>query len=380
MFGTVAVLAALAVREVLAWHNLADPANLDLRSAILQLNHSTPGRILLAPTNVFSQVLTAERVFPDLVKWGLLALLINAALLAVIIKLDSNYLEAAATASRRRYERLRRFHSGGVSAAMAEGAKLPRWSRVPRLPYLRGAGPIAWRQLTNAVRSSRGLLMVMAILAVVVGPFFFAARKSSGAEDAATLFIALAGTMAWFSIILAAMLKFDFRADLDAMESLKALPLAPWAVAAGQLVAPTVVLTTIHLLLLAGVAVAFAGVRGLHRPLWAGAALTLPFNLLLFASENLIFLLLPHRPTASSPGDFQLLGRQMFTLLLRTILVGACVVLAAFPAVVAYFLAGGSLAVSTSVLAAMLLMEVAALVPVIAWAFQRFDPSIHTPA
>jgi hypothetical protein len=176
------------------------------------------------------------------------------------------------------------------------------------------------------------------------------------------------------------MLKFDFRADLDAMESLKALPLAPWAMAAGQLVAPTIVLTTIHLLLLGGVAVAFAGVRGLQRPLWAGVALALPFNLLLFAAENLIFLLLPHRPTASSPGDFQLLGRQMFTLLLRTILVGACGLLAAIPAFVASYLTGGSLAVLISVLAAILLAEAVALVPVIAWAFQRFDPSIHTPA
>ena len=40
------------------------------------------------------------------------------------------------------------------------------------------------------------------------------------------------------------------------------------------------------------------------------AALAFPFNALLMSTENLIFLLFPSRPAASSPGDFQVLGRQ----------------------------------------------------------------------
>src|SRR5688572_9932909 len=116
MLAVLVVLAALAIREVLARHNLSDPASLDLHGAIQMLNHSTAGKILLAPTGVFSQTLTAERIFPDLLNWGLLALLINAALLGLIVKLDANYLEAAAGASQRRYERLRRFQAGGVTA------------------------------------------------------------------------------------------------------------------------------------------------------------------------------------------------------------------------------------------------------------------------
>jgi hypothetical protein len=219
----------------------------------------------------------------------------------------------------------------------------------------------------------------MGLLAIVAGPFLFAVRKG-GPGDASGAIVGLGATMAWFSIILASMLKFDFRADLDAMESLKALPLRPWAVAAGQLVAPTLVLSGMHLLLLTGVAVAFRASPGLLRPLWAAAVLSLPFNLLLFAAENLVFLLIPHRPTAATPGDFQLLGRQMFTLVLRTLLVAVCASVALVPAVFAYHLSGQSLAAFTVVLAGVLLGEAAGLVPLIGWAFARFDPSLNTPA
>ena len=179
---------------------------------------------------------------------------------------------------------------------------------------------------------------------------------------------------------LASLLKFDFRADLDPMETLKTMPLAPWAVALGQLVAPALVLTGIHLLLIVAVGMTFEATPGQAQMLAVAAALVLPFNLLLFASENLIFLLAPTRPAAVSPGDFQIFGRQIFTLIVRTLVVGFGAGIAAVAGVLTYVAAGRSVAAATAVAGVALLAETAALVPAIGWAFDRFDPSVHTPA
>ena len=99
----------------------------------------------------------AERWFPDLVGWGAGALAIDAgACSALVLKLDANYLESAATISQKVYERIRRSKQGG-GIAMPVGAGAGRL-RLPRLPWLAGAGPVAWRQLLIAIRTSRHLL------------------------------------------------------------------------------------------------------------------------------------------------------------------------------------------------------------------------------
>jgi hypothetical protein len=267
-----------------------------------------------------------------------------------------------------------------MSAAAAGTAR----RRLPQLPFLGGIGPIAWRQLTSAARGSRGLIIALFVLALFVGPFFVVGRDPPGPHGhaaaimspVAKLLMALAGV----AVVLASMLRLDFRADLDALDTLKALPLRPAAVAAGQLVAPTVVLTLIHWLVLAAAAATFDPAAAPRPALWVAAALAGPFNLLLFACENLIFLLSPSRPTAVGPGDFQVIGRQMFALALRTLLVGIGAGVAAGFGVVAYTLSGNAPLVLAAVTAGVLLAEAAALVPLIGGAFRRFDPSIHMPA
>jgi hypothetical protein len=375
----VVLAVVIGVRGVLSGYPLSGPNRVDIPAVIQQFSRSPAGRILLAPFDLFGQTLTAQTVFPDLVKWGAQALLVDLLLLAAVVQLDANYLEAATAASQRRYERLRRVRSGAV---LSVNAKATARRRLPQPPFLGGAGPIAWRQLTNAARSSRGLIFVLVILALSMGPFFVAARNPAhpGGRSSDAPFIGLFSTLVWLSIFLASLLKFDFRADLDPMETLKAMPLAPWAVALGQLVAPTVVLSGIHLLLIVAVGMTFEATPGQADMLAVAAALTLPFNLLLFASENLIFLLAPSRPAAVSPGDFQIFGRQIFTLIVRTLVVLFGGLVAAAIGGLAYIVTGRSLAVLTVVAGVVLLAETAALVPVIGWAFDRFDPSVHTPA
>ena len=77
------------------------------------------------------------------------------------------------------------------------------------------------------------------------------------------------------SVLLAAVLRFDFRADLDAIDTLKSLPLSPSAIAAGQLVAPTLVMTLLHWVVIAATLAATAGRAGadqLRSPMLVAAA------------------------------------------------------------------------------------------------------------
>ena len=118
-----------------------------------------------------------------------------------------------------------------------------------------------------------------------------------------------------------------------------------------------------------------------HRDLLAVAAgLALPFNALLMSTENAIFLLFPSRPAAASPGDFQMLGRQAAQLVMKAFAVIFGLVIAFGVAAPVFVLLGGPLIVLTLLAGAVLFGETCALVPLMAWAFRRFDPSIDTPA
>jgi hypothetical protein len=372
-------LAGVVLLVVLGLRGVVGLGSANFPALAEQFGASETGKVLLAPFNVYGRVITAERIFPDMLQWASVAVLMNAALLAVVIHLDANYLEAAAGATQRRYERLRRIRGGG---AMALGRSGTVRRGLPKFPFFFGAGPIAWRQLTNAFRSARGLIVVLLMLAVICSQLFFPTHgaKSPAARDEAVRFLAELGpALVMLSIFAASLMKFDFRADLDAMETLKALPLRPWAISAGQLVAPVVVLTIVHWALFAGVATTIGRSSDNHRALACLAVMVLPFNCLLFAAENLIFLIFPMRPAAVGPGDFQVLGRQIVTHAMKLIVVIGAAVAVVF-GVVAYRLAHRSLSALTIVTAVLLLGEAIALLPPMALAFARFDPSRHTPA
>ncbi len=143
--------------------------------------------------------------------------------------------------------------------------------------------------------------------------------------------------------------------------------------------APVIVLTIVHWALLGATASTIGRSSDDHRALACLAVMVLPFNCLLFAAENLVFLVFPMRPAAVGPGDFQVLGRQIVTHALRAIIVAIGAGVAVGIGAVAYRAAHKSLPALAMVSAALLLLEAAALLPPMALAFARFDPSRHTP-
>jgi hypothetical protein len=348
--------------------------------AVMRQFAGTPtGTVLLAPFQVLTRVMTATDLGAELWSWAAAAAGMNVVLVGVILMLDAGFVEAASGASERRYERLRRMRAGG---AVAVGVHAKHAARaLPMLPRLGGAGPIAWRQLTHAHRASRSLIVVLLVLAASVGPVLIVSAKQ---RDPSAVAVPVLAAVAWMSVLLASVLRFDFRADLDAMDTLKSLPLSPLAVTAGQLVAPTLVMTLIHWVVVAATLVATDGRPvgpAVRTPMLVAAALAPPFNLLMFAAENLVFLLAPTRPAGAGPGDFSVLGRQLFTLGIRTAGVAVAAALAAGLAILAYHLtpAPFALPVATGVAFVLLAAEGVAAVPLVAWAFRRFDPSVHMP-
>lgn len=338
--------------------------------AIDAFRESDAGRAILRPFEPFADAMTA-RPGGEFLAGAAEAAAIDTGLLAIVVLLDANYLEAALAASQRRYAQIQRIRSGALLNANLKGDVA--W-RLPRPWWLGGAGPIVWRQATNAARSAKGLMIVLLVVALAIGPLF------ASALDATEVTKPLLAVMAWLTVLLSGLLKFDFRGDLDHFDQLKSLPLRPGMIALGQLVVPTAILSLAHVLLLLGVAAATATAGADRKILFTAAALALPFNALLMSTENLIFLLFPSRPAAASPGDFQVLGRQAAQLVLKSVAVIAGCAVAFSVALPLFVLTGGSFVVVTVVAGSMLLGETAALLPAVAWAYNRFDPSVDTPA
>jgi hypothetical protein len=243
--------------------------------------------------------------------------------------------------------------------------------RIKPFPRLAGAGPIAWRQLTGAVRSSRGLLILLAIIAVAASGVLMGHHHSESSTVPPLLGMAI-----WINLLLVSMLKFDFRDELDRLDLLRSLPISTHAVATAELIAPVLILTLVQVLLLVAAAVT-------HVADWqilsTAAAYIIPFNLLLVGLENLLFLMFPLRSAGLIAGDMQLFGRQMVVFVCKFLLLLVALALAATVGLVGYILGRKSWPEFGVFAWFGLSMVALAIIPVLARAYSRFDPTVDTP-
>ncbi len=359
----VAALAGIGLGEAALAARGQDPFAL-----LTTFRHSWAGIVLLAPMEVFGRTILAGSLVPELVGWGVLAAAIDLALLALVLRLDVNYAESAIAASRRLYRRMEQVRRGGGLAWTA--ASQPKM-HLPWLPWLGGAGPIVRRQLIHAVRTARGLLFFLIVMGMPFGIMLVASRG-----DHKVAIGALPGVLMFITVFFTQMVPFDFRGDLDHMESLKSLPLGSVPIAAGQLVVPTLIMTGIHLVVLG---VAAAMVDGAGTVLLAMAVFSVPFNFLLIGVENLLFLLFPTRMQPATPGDLQHIGRMMVLLAAKMLVLVACCGVAAALGGIAYLVGGGSWIAALSVSWLVVAIGCTALVPCVAAAYRKFDVSVDTP-
>jgi len=348
-----------------------------------QLNDSTVWHLTTWPLSTFFEAFLAERIWPDLVYWAGLALLVNLVLLGIVFWLDANYLETTAAFSARTYARIQKLRSGNIWAGVESGGKVR--FHPPMLPYWGGIGPILWQKLTVAIRGMSRLVILFVIFGVCLGAPMFGALSDN--QGGAPLLTMAAGMTLWLTIMLTSLVPFDFRGDIDRMAVLKSLPISAWRLSLGQLLTPTLLVSCLQWFVLlailtaglAGVGAADLGERRFVAMLvLTGTLFVFPFNFLLFGLENLLFLLFPARVMASQPGDFQAVGRNVLFVFAKLISLVVVVGIAAATGVVIYWVSRNpwvSLAGAWMVLT----ISAALTVPLVALAFTWFDVGRDTP-
>ena len=355
------IILLAAIIAALVWY-LAGVAN-GLAGALALFQSSLMGSLVLAPFEVFVHIFLSPSIYPDLLGWAALGFAINVALLAVIILLDGHAYEASVAASLKQHQRWVQARRSGL--LWGAQPSVVRSFRSP--PLLGGVGPIAWRQLLAALRISSKPILVFLLVAMLAGPLLViaAADISMWSRIGFVFFVAV--------YVLPRTLVFDFRSDLETMENFKALPLRPWKLGAGQLVAPVLLTSLVELVLLASVAVFLDGTS---RVISIGMMpFIVPFNLLLYGLENLVFLLFPTPLVPVGRVDFDFLGRTMVEFMVKTtLLIGACALAAAAGMRVLAVTERSWLAFAGVAWLALVLMALLML-PLLSWAFARFDIS-----
>lgn len=331
------------------------------------------GRILLSPFVVFRNAAMAERWFPDLLIWGTVGVAIDGALVALVLRLDADYLEWSTAISQWVYETAQRARRTGgmvVTAGRRPGRGLPR------LPWLAGAGPVAARQIILTARLSRGVVTLIVLGGLILlGWTWFRPGGAVGGIPAPRFGL---GVLAYIMCIFQLALPVAFRGDLDHLDVLKSLPIRPAAVAAGELAGCAAVFAAIQLVAM-GVYGVITGTLG--TPTIAVAMLLFPVNMIILGVSSLAFLIYPVRRTQpGAAADANTLGRGLMNLVIQGLMMFPLLGVAAGLGAVAYFVRGQSLLAMTATAMAALAAEIVPLTLLVGLAFDRFDPSTETPA
>jgi hypothetical protein len=335
-----------------------------------RLEHSTILRVVSWPFRPPIMAFTAERVWPDLVAWTLLGLVVLAALAATILALDAEYYEATAAASARIYSARQR----GARSGRGGGSRPIRTPiTVPMLPWWGGVGPALWRQLNSAARHPDRFVVLVVFYLSPLLPLLLI----QGARAAATIDIRFGvAMMAYLSTLVASLIVgFDFRSDIDRMDTLKALPLAPSALVVGELAVPVLMLTAAQAVCL----VLAALMRGDPAYLVDFLVFLPPFNALLVEVESVLFLWYPLRMLPGSMMDFSAMGRQFLLLFAKLLAIGLTAGVAIGLGALVYHFVTASWMLALAVAWLVMLGFAAALIPLVVSAFLQFDVARDCP-
>ena len=322
----ITLFCAIAAATVLyAWAS-PDRGILDLLS---EFRHSWIGTIVLLPYIVFAELFVAPSV-SQLALWALVAIAINAALLYAVILLDARTADRALAENARLSNRWERIKQGGSFFA----TERTEVRSIRRAPTVGGLGPIAWRQVLNALRNSSKLILVFAGLAASIAPISLALGAPVTQEQ--TLMI----IYIFIAFILPRNLICDFRGELSRMEIYKTLPIAPWRICAGQLVVQVLLGYVIALIIIASALVFEDSVT--TQVALVLAAFALPLTFLIYAVENTVHLLFPTKLVAMGRADFEFLGRSIVEFIAKTAFVWAAIAASGAVGLVALRMSGNT--------------------------------------
>jgi hypothetical protein len=370
---TVVALAAAA----LLYLGVTAP-NVGWSEALDRLEEMPVAHAVLQVPRVFLRTALSERYWPDFAWSGAVCLAIVAALFWMLIKLDAISLETAAAEGERLHARIERMRAGAPVSILSQTTAKPR-ATLPDLPSWGGIGPLMWRHMQGVLRR-RSLLFVFILLPV--GEFFLGMhlvqQMHGAAAESGVRVLPLVGLLLFQPLILPAIYAHDFRRDFERMEVLKTLPISSANLILGQVMTPVV--CTAIMQSLGAFALGMAGADNLAAVLVLSAMVLLgiPLSLLVVLLDNMVFLLSPSRPIPTPGSQFSgfkilLNGGKVFVLYL------ACGIAGGVGAAV-FFLLGRQLWLAAMVAALVVAGFAAALVPLAALLFRRFDVARERPA
>ena len=347
----------------------------DWKATGLAIEQSPISAVLLAPFRPFVYTLTA-RSWSGLAVWGGLGLAIDLVLVALILALDAGYLEAATVASGKRLALAKKMVGAGGTFRVATRRTGRFQIRPPEPAWWSGVGPNLWRQMIAAAGDPAKLVVILVTIGCV--SWFFASVMPHKVDLATTLMPLGASMVAPLTLLLSMLLSFDFRGDLDVMETLKTLPIPPTRLALGQVLTPAILGTLVQVVACLGL------ILGLGQPDYSWVtfgvviAFLFPANLYFFAVENLLFLWYPSRMVV---GQFNgmVAVRQMLLLLAKMIALGVGVGVVGAVGGGVYVLTSRpvvALVLAWLVLAGMTI----AILPLLGRAFDRFDVNVDIPS
>ncbi|MEO2049107.1 MAG: hypothetical protein ABGX16_21315 [Pirellulales bacterium] len=284
-----------------------------LGQLLVEMSASAVGKvqILFSP---FVSMICAKEMTPDSLLSSGLALAMVAFAGGLVFRLFAIMPQRKAHREKVDYQRNQWQQNQGESNRGAgsplcenSGTVAQRWlgayqQKIPASFLLKGpVGAIAWRQWLGSRRYAGSLLTALVI------PGVMAMTPMVVVADPLGAFLATAGALAFYTfLLLPTALRFDFRRDLDRMAMFKSMPIPPSAMTLGQLATPVLISTLFQATVLAVAAL-------IHEQtflLYLGTLLVLlPVNVLVFALDNLIFILYPYR-----------IGQEGLEIFLRTML------------------------------------------------------------
>ena len=251
---------------------------------LIQLNASALGYAALPFRPLIDLILAESLTVTQLASAAAASISVTGLAMAVV-GLYSVTTRRVADREQREYGARRAVDVGHSEPQATHSAPLPL--KLRRVLRLGGAGTLAWRQLLGARRHWGSLLTAM------IAPAVLATAPCFVIADPNLALLATTATLAFYTfLLLPTALRFDFRRDLDRLATLKGLPVTPTAAVIGQTMAPVLIATLFQAAVLALAIIA----RSLPLYLLLGALLAMfPINVLVFALDNLIYLLYPYR-------------------------------------------------------------------------------------
>jgi len=238
------------------------------------------GQAALWPFQWFGKVITTEAYD---VRWAGL----TAACLTVVVLLAGGVVRGEARFAATSVRREQLAYPPQASTAARTTTHLAVRQPRRRIAWLAGVGPVAWRQLLGASQQRSQLAVALAL------PGLLALLPVSFCRTGQQALFHVSAALTFYSfLLLPTALKFDFRRDILRMAVLKTLPIRPVALVIGQIAAPTL-LSLLFQATVLGITMCF---RPYPSWMWVATLTVLgPLNALIFALDNLVYLLYPYR-------------------------------------------------------------------------------------